>query len=227
MIRFKVDEYRVKEKGREYSVLVFPFVKYMWAFDDSPEEYCYMVDGTAEAYMLLKYAMAILVEASDKIIYFPCKQEGIGNYYKDNYNLILCTPKVQLRRSSWIAIRRKLRPATKIGSYVLQYDRKKLDDFCEKKLLVKESRGLKEDYFLRPEIRKKIRRECLEEVVGENLFLVLGKEECYYNHWRIAKDLEKHCESDRYGAWTALGWFITAKGIENMKAEVMKENTIN
>ena len=29
MMRFKVDEYRVKEKGREYSVLVFPFVKYM------------------------------------------------------------------------------------------------------------------------------------------------------------------------------------------------------
>ena len=190
----------------------------MWAFDDSPEEYCYMVDGTAEAYMLLKYAMAILVEASDKIIYFPCKQEGIGNYYKDNYNLILCTPKAKLRRSLWIAIRRKLTPATKIRSYVLQYDRKKLDDFCKKKLLRKEWQCLKgEDYFLRPEIRKNIEREHIEELVGENLFFVLGKEECYHNHYLIAKDLDEYCADERYGVWTALGWIITARGLKSMQ----------
>ena len=76
MNKFKIDEYRVWEKGREFSVLVFPKIEYMWAYDDSPEEYCYMIDGPVEVFAALKYALAILAEASNKIIYFPCKQVG-------------------------------------------------------------------------------------------------------------------------------------------------------
>ena len=53
MDKFKVEEFRVVEKGKEYSVLVFPKIEYMWAFDDNPEEDCYMVDGTAEVYSAL------------------------------------------------------------------------------------------------------------------------------------------------------------------------------
>lgn len=217
MDKYKIEEYRVCEKGREFSVLVFPKINYMWAFDDSPEEYCYMVDGTAEVYAALKHAMAILSEASDKIIYFPCKQEGIGRCYRENYNLVLCTPKAQLRRSYWIAIRRKLILANRIGNYVLRYNRKKLDDFCKKKLMVMESRGTESKLMLRTEIGKKFDKEHLEEVVGETLFMVLGKDECLYNHYLIAKDLDEYCAGDDYGAWTAMGWIITQKGIQNMK----------
>lgn len=218
MAGFKVEEYVIREKGRMYSVLVFPFVKYMWAFDDRPEENCYMVDGSVETFSMLKYAMAILAEASDKIIYFPCKQDGIGRCYTDNYNLVLCTPKAQLRRSSWIAIRRKLTNANKIGNYVLKYNRKKLDDFCECKLMAFESHGTDNKLYLKPEISKKITKDHLEELVGENLFMVLGKEECIYNHYRIAEDLDEYCAGDEYGAWTALGWIITNKGFERMKS---------
>lgn len=217
MEKYKIEEYRVSEKGREYPVLVFPKLDYMWAFDDRPEEDCYMVDGTAEVYAALKHAMAILSEASDKIIYFPCKQAGIGRCYQENYNLILYTPKAQLRRSYWIAIRRKLVPANGIGNYVLKYNRKKLDDFCEKKLMAMESRGTESKLELRTEVGKKIEEEHLEEVVGENLFLVLGKNECLYNHYLIAKDLDEYCAGDDYGAWSAMGWIITQKGLQNMK----------
>ena len=108
----------------EYAVLVFPFIKYMWAYDNGPEDGGYMVDEPAEVFSMLKYAMAILTEASDNIIYFPCKQSGIGRFYRENYHLVLCTPKIQLRRSSWINISRKLNNTTKIGKYVLQYNRK-------------------------------------------------------------------------------------------------------
>lgn len=217
MDKLKIEEYVVKEKGREYSVLVFPKLQYMWAYDCSPEEYCYMEDGTAEVFCALKHAMAILTQASDKIIYFPCKQEGIGTCYRDNYNLVLCTPKAQLRRSYWIAIRRKLVSANKRGNYVFRYDRKKLDDFCEKKLMIMESRGTEFKLMLRTEIGKMIDKEHLEEIVGENLFMVLGKSECIYNHYRIAKDLDEYCAGDDYGTWSAMGWFITQKGIKNMK----------
>lgn len=216
MDKFKVEEFRVVEKGKEYSVLVFPKIEYMWAFDDNPEEDCYMVDGTAEVYSALKYAMAILSEASDKIIYFPCKQNGIGRYYDTNYNLILCTPKVQLRRSSWISIRRKLNSGNKTGNYVLRYNRKKLDDFCEKTLMI-ESRRPESKLVLRTEVGKKIEKAHLEEVLGDNLFIVLGKEECIHNHYLIAKDLDEYCAGDDYGAWSAMGWIITQKGLKNMK----------
>ena len=128
--------------------------------------------------------------------------------------------KAQLRRSSWIAIRRKLFPATKRGTYTLQYNRAKLDDFCVKKLLEKECRGNEERYFLRTEIRNKIKRAHLEEVLGENLFMVLGKEECYYNHYSIAKDLDEYRAGTECGAWTAFGWIVTQRGISDMYKEV-------
>ena len=34
----KLDRYAIYEKGREYEVLVFPFIKYMWVFDGGPAE---------------------------------------------------------------------------------------------------------------------------------------------------------------------------------------------
>lgn len=217
MDRIRIEEYVVREKGREFSVLVFPKLQYMWVFDDYPEEHCYLVDGTAEVFSALKHALAVLAEASDKIIYFPCKQEGIGNYYRKNYNLVLCTPKAQLRRSSWIAIRRKLVTANKKNAYVLQYNRKKLDDLCEKKLLVMECRGTESKFMLRTEMQKKFDKEHLEKLVGENLFMVLGRDECLFNHYLIAKDLDEYCAGDDYGAYTAMGWLITQKGLQNMK----------
>lgn len=221
MLRFKVDEYKVREKGREYSVIVFPFMEYMWAYDNWTEEGCYMVDATANGYKMLMYAMAILIQASDKIIYFPCKQSGIGRYYNENYNLILCTPKAQLRRSRWIKIRRKLKYSHK-RSCVLQYNRRKLDDYCKKFLMEKEwlrVKGL--SYVVKAEVEKKIRKEHLKELIGETFFMVMGKDECYMNHYRIAKDLDEYEPSDEYGAWTAMGWIITEKGIVDMKEELM------
>ena len=222
MKRFKVEEYAVFEKGRKYSVLVFPQVKHMWAYDDYPEENRYMIDGPVQAFSLLKYATAILLEASDKIIYFPCRQDGIGCYYNENYDLVLCSPKVQLRRSSWIDIRRKLSDKTKVGKYTLQYDRKKIDDYCEKKLLDMKQPYGRRDFSLKPEYSKRIQREHLEEVCGNTLFRVLGNTECYYAHYLTAKDLDTADESDRTSTWSWFGWFLPQYVIRVMyKKEAM------
>jgi hypothetical protein len=218
LVRFKVDEYVVKEKGKEYSVLVFPFVKYMWGYDNAPEDEGYLIDGDVKAFSLLKYALAILTEASDKIIYFPCKQDGIGRYYK-NYNVILCTPKAQLRRSSWIAIRRKLTPARKKGKYVLQYDRKKLEDYCMKKIGREIRDSIWINYELCPEVERKMKREHLEEVLGENMFFVLGTDECYYNHYSIANELDRYHADYEYGQSTFMGWILTRRVIKDMLDE--------
>lgn len=230
MKRFKVDEYIVREKGKEYSVLVFPFIKDMYAFNDWPEEDCYMVDGSTKAFSMLKYALAILIEASDKIIYFPCKKNGLSGCYTDNYNLVLCTPKAQFHRSSWIAIRRKLNASTKRGSYCLQYNRKKLDDFCRKKLFEKQSENTDTTWIyihnfvggsctrntVKTEICQKIREEHLEKLIGENLFLVLGKLECYVSHYSIAEELDKFKSGSEFGTHSALGWILPQNAILRM-----------
>ena len=218
LFRFKVDEYIVREKGKQHSVLVFPHIKYMWAFDNGMEDGC-VIDGVADAFEALKYAMAILVEASDKIIYFPCKQAGIGfNYNAENCNLILCTPKAMLKRSSWIAIRKKLIPVNKKGSYVLQYNSDKLIDFCENNLMHLKSQGIESELILKEEVRKKMRTNYLEDVVGENLFLLFGKEECYYHHYQIVIDLE-NLNEEEYGRFTSLGWIVTNKGLKLMRSD--------
>lgn len=224
MNKFKIDEYKITEKGRDYSVLVFPKVEYMWAFDDWPEENSYMVDGTAYAFKLLKLACAILISSPDKIIYFPCKQSGIGRYYRNNYHLVLCSPGVQLRRTGWVQIRRKISRKTWIGKYKFCYDRQKLDDYCTKNLIERYETGTEAGkYMLRTQIGKKIDKTHVEEAVGDTLFMIIGKEECYYNHYRIAKDLDEYSDANKSSNWTAFGWIITKRGIEDMKREAKQE----
>ncbi len=219
---FKMDEYKIYEKGREYSVIVFPKIEYMWAFDNFPEENFCIVDGTAYAYKMLKLACAILIAAQDKIIYFPCKQGGIGIYYgSDNNHLVLCSPHVQLRRSRWVQIRRKIGKKTWVGKYKLQYDRKKLEDYCKKMMLEKEVPF--REPSLKTDVWKKIEKTHVEEIVGDTLFMVMSKEECYYKHYCIAKDMDQYQDGKDYGPWTTLGWIITKEGIEDMKREEKKD----
>ena len=224
MDKYKFDEYKITEKSREYSVIVFPKVEYMWAFDDYPEENCYMVDGTAYAFKLLKLACVILISAPNKIIYFPCKQEGIGCCYRENYHFVMCSPQVQLRRSNWVQIRRKISKSTWVGKYKLCYDRKKLDDYCIKQYMEWYKPVCSSwRYELKTEVSKFIRKTHVEEVLGDTLFMVLSKEECYHNHYLIAKDLDEYGDLQDYGAWTAFGWMITKSGIENMKKRKEEE----
>lgn len=49
--------------------------------------------------------------------------------------------------------------------------------------------------------------------MGENLFWVLGKLECYVSHYRIAKDLDELNSEKKIGTWSALGWIQTQKAI--------------
>lgn len=217
-ISFKFDEYRIKESGKEYSVLLFPKVQYMWAFDYRTEEDCYMIDGPIYAFKLLKLACAILIEASDKIIYFPCKQASVGPWYEENFNFVMCTPKVQLRRSKWVSIRKKICKANYIGKYKLSYNRKKLDDYFQSELLdLEKTKFSMWKYTLKTEYDKKIRKDHMEEVVGDTLFWILDKEECYLNHYRIGIDMDNYHDLDDYGAWSSFGWIITKTGFIRMQ----------
>ena len=61
MKRFKVEEYAVFEKGRKYSVLVFPQVKHMWAYDDYPEDIAWQINSNCEGVEYMKKNIIILM----------------------------------------------------------------------------------------------------------------------------------------------------------------------
>ncbi len=112
--KIKIEKYKIYEKGRTYEVLKFPFIKHMWAYDDHPAEKLLLVDGCKEAFEWMTYACAILAYDKNKIIYFPCKQNGIGKYYKDSHHLVMCRAELQFKRSLWFRIKDKLDDKNKI-----------------------------------------------------------------------------------------------------------------
>lgn len=218
MERIKIDRYRVCEKGREYTVLVFPFVKHMWAFDDYPEEDCLMIDGCAAAFKLLSYAFAILANEPDKLIYFPSKQEGIGRYYKENYDAVLGRPELQFRRSLWPRIRRKLNKQHWQGHYRHSYDKKKLND-CFENLIMKKY----DPSWMHVPRYDRQEKFHVEEILGDTAFWVLTRPECYEYHYHTTKDLEEIGNSSDYMEWSSIGYIFSEQTIGRMYSDMREE----
>lgn len=224
MKKIRIDKYTVREKGRTYEILKFPFIKHMWAFDDYPEEDMFMVDGCKEAFMWLKYAFAVLANDSGKIIYFPCRQEGIGRYYAmPTYDLVLCRPELQLRRSLWFRIRRKLDKKHYTGKYVLAYNRRKLDDYYESGLGKKYQ--MEEGYNGRTYLPYYLRRQKknVERILGDTMFVVLSRIEWLVYHHNTAEDLDDYRSSKGSMIWSAIGWIISDGELEDMYRIVEEE----
>lgn len=100
MKKIKIDRYFIAEKGRRYEILKFPFIKHMWTIDEPDEREGYFsVHGCKEAFCQIRYAFVILANFPDKIIYFPCKQEEIGENFVENFHLVMCRPELQFKRS--------------------------------------------------------------------------------------------------------------------------------
>ena len=182
--KIKIEKYNVYEKGRTYEVLKFPFIKHMWAYDDHPAEKMLLVDGCKEAFEWMTYACAILANDKNKIIYFPCKQNGIGKYYKDSHHLVMCRAELQFKCSFWFRIKDKLDKRHYAGKYVFAYHQKKLMDYyesgCENKYPTKEFLGIKRiPHYLMYSKRN------VEEILGDTVFLVRPRLEWldYRGNW--------------------------------------------
>lgn len=218
--KIKIDRYIVHEKGKDYEILLFPFIKNMWAFDDHPEENCLMVDGCKEAFHWLKYAFAILANYKDKIIYFPCKQE-MKCYYKTNYNLVLCRSELQFRRSRWFKIKDKLDKKHYAGKFILNYDRKKLDDYYtggfDNKYSMEDwhENGLHFQYH----IINQLYENRIEDILGDTIFFVLDRREYYDWHYHTARDLDDYSSGLNCQCWSSIGWIISDANIKKIQLE--------
>ena len=129
--KIKFDQYKVQGKKREFSVVVVPKQRYLWAYyEDFDNEY--EIDGDLTTYRMLKFATAILANDPHVIIYLPVGNQELGNHsWGQCHDAVLCRPELQLRRSEWIRLRRQLNNSHRIQKYVLSYREKPLLDEWE------------------------------------------------------------------------------------------------
>lgn len=197
-MKIKLDRYKVfcKKRQREFDVLVFEPPKYMWAFDNYPELDIFMIDGDCAAFKVLKYAYAILAQDPSKIIYFPIKNQPIGNYYVGTGDLVLVRPELQFRYSDWKSIWSKLDKKHRSGTYTYNYDKQKLLDCVE---------VLEKEWHHRDR-EKREQKIYTEKIVGDTVFMTVPRCWCYENHRSIVKMLGQ--KTDKYhGTWSQ-GWYV-------------------
>lgn len=211
--KIKLDKYAVYEKGRLYEVIVFPFIRYMYAYSrtggDHDRDGC-QIDAGRDAYTYLCYALAILAEDPGKLLYFPCKQTGYDGYFSHNYNVIFCRPDLQFRRSLWTRIKKKLDKKHWQGKYILQYDREKFYDYFENVLVRKYGYAQYAD----PQWKNGsisidyqgiwVVSDTLDELIEELDSFCVGEEESYY--WFVGVTQVPQNEKVNLPCWFRMFW---------------------
>jgi len=197
-MKIKVDQYIVKRRGKSYKILVFPKVEHAWAYDDSPEEERFMLDGNVEFFTMLKYAMAALIADPSLLVYFPIKKPGCHRF-RDymTYDAVLLRSELQFRRSAWYDLKGKLDCQHYAGKYRINCNEAKLNDWYTKTFRNKE-------WFLYKE-----RARIIEELLGETIFFVLPKNICYMYHYEITDSLLTLDHSYEYGWYSYIGYLFS------------------
>ncbi len=209
-MRVKLDEYKVfcKTRKREYEIIVFPEERYMWAYDDFPEEDMLLVDGNKDAYKALKFAYAILAQCPKKIIYFPIRKvAGKKNAFWDSHDLVLLRPELQFRRSEWFSIKRKLDKKHLCGKFVFDYERVRLQNYYEQE-------RRRWDFY---KWYKKAEKLYGTEILGDTLFMVVPKLICLENHDVICDMLDSYkagASSGELCYW--VGWLLSDRQMKNV-----------
>ena len=75
--KVKIPQYLVRGKHRDFHVLVFPRLKHTWAYYDSDSEH-YAIDADIVGCKWLRFAMASLIAAPDKIVYFQSARKPVS-----------------------------------------------------------------------------------------------------------------------------------------------------
>lgn len=198
------------KRQREFEILVFEPPRHMWAYDAFPGEDMLAIDGDKDAYKVLKYAYAILAQDPSKVIYFAVANQGIGDYYAHDCNLVLIRPELQFRYSDWYQIKQKLDEKHWVGKYTYNYNKQKLMDYYY---------HLKKDWYRQGKAKRE-RKIAKEEILGDTVFMTVPQFDCYKNHCEIVEMIETY-GNGRPDSWWQ-GWLICDRDINEMYEEVKK-----
>jgi len=202
MPKLKFPQYKVRGKHRDYYVVAFPNYPYMWPnYEKDDREY--IIDTDAAGWQQLRYAIAILLQAQDRIIYFPTKNNNRiypwGDDY-ENYDMVLTVSGLHFRRSEWVRLRRQLKPANRVQNFALSYKPEEIVAQAEK---------IAYDWHY-----WQLEKKMVKKVLGNSAFFCLP-EKYYYNSFAASLDCEKWIQRNDLGSYIGkLGWMLPDKCIE-------------
>lgn len=211
--KIKIEQYLVRGKHRDFPVLVFPKKSLIWAYFEHFDGR-YEIDCDQESAQFLKYALAALIADPRKIVYFPIRGEGLGGYYRENYDAVLTRPEAQLRRSEWVRLRRQLNQAHRVENFVLWYRPEKLCAACGEN-----------DQTLYARAGKREKQE-VNTLCGDTVFMTLLEESCCLYHRSIVETEQEHhrdpesCTPFGSGVNGNLGWLIHHR----VKKEMLRQS---
>ena len=203
-MKYKVDQYKVYNKGRVNKVLVFPRLEQAWAYDDFQEDDQLMLDGCPEFFQQIHHALAALIADPSLIIYFPIKNREEKRFGANmTYDAVLVRPELQFKRSEWYDIKGKLDKRHWVGKYTIRHNVKKLEDLWEKEDKLKPWRPTREN--------------IVEEVLGDTVFLVLPKLACLDYHSNITFAMQVYDSDDVYAMYAGIGYISPTRFLEKIK----------
>lgn len=201
--KIKLKQYRVRGKHREFDVLVFSRWRYMWAYYDNDDD-IYAIDGDLAACELIKYALAVLIADPNKIIYFPVRDNELGDIFTDHYDAVLTRTELQFRRSEWIRLRRQLNKAHQIENFVLRYDQDRL--LAYGKRYEKDSEAWK--------VWRKEKQE-FSALWGDTVFITMLKGSCFMSLPALFEAGQYRGNSCHH-IWR-FGWYLTNGWIQYLQ----------
>lgn len=219
--KIKFDQFLIKEKGKEYRIILFPFIENMIVMEANHDSL--YIDGSEKVFEYILYIYVILANNKDVIIYVPCKQQNfMSDQYEYSRNLIIYRRELQFRRSLWFKIKKKLNKNTKINKYILSYDQKKLLDYYEKGLWYNfNPANIRNQMISLPGyLLDKICREYKEEVIEDNLFCIISRESCYIDHYMIVEHLNEYYKSNEDMAHAYVGAVMSDDFIKKLKEKI-------
>lgn len=205
MPKLKFSQYKVRGKHRNYYVVAFPNHPHIWPnYENFDEEY--IIDASADGWRILRYAIAVLLEAEDRIVYLPTRNNNrttpIRSFY-ENYDAVLTIHGLHLRRSEWIKLRRQLNPANRVQNFALRYRPEKIVSQAE----------AESEQYMRWHYNK-LESQTQKNLLGNTIFFSLPRE-WYASAFASSLEVELDIQDNEWGQIVDIffGWMLPNKTI--------------
>lgn len=205
MKKYKVDQYKIRNKGKVLKILVFPKITTeAWAYDDYPEDDQLMMDGDPEFMRQVQTALAALIDDPSIIVYFPIKNKNCTRFGRHmTYDAVLLRPELQFKISDFYDVKDKLDRKHWVGKYKIRHNEAKLVDLWNKEY---------QGRYWRVEWDKK----C-EKLLGDTVFLVLPQSVCLEYHYDISQAMKHYEPTDDFGTFAGIGYIIPSQNHMNIE----------
>ena len=204
MLHMELTLYNIHFHHNNSTILTFPAPLNAWAYYEG-DYGDYKVDGDTSFYATLLQALEILYSDPTKLLYFPIRKPApVPPLNCDTYNLLLLRPELQFRRHDWKEIRTHLDRQHLIGNFTYTHD--------SQKMLEEHNTFMHSDRCWKKSPYYEERKDYVEKLYANTLFLVLPREVCLHFYVRAYETMTHILQNDeRYinqidPFYVGIGW---------------------